>query len=110
MEPLKLPADFAYLPEMYADNYFPTAQVDQVKQAIAQVAAVLEAGERKPAKVQRQLDKMTQRINELQDDFADHDSELETGARESIADTVERLLAHFGVEIDLEEALRERDW
>lgn len=53
---------------------------------------------------------MTMTINELQNDFADHDSEIETGARESIAETVERILTHFKVDIDIEEALRERDW
>lgn len=53
---------------------------------------------------------MTLTINELQNDFVDHDSELETGARESIAETVERVLAHFNVDIDIEDALGERDW
>lgn len=110
MEPLTLPADFAYLPDMYADDYFPTPQVDKVKHAIQQVASLLETGERSPKKVQKHLDKMTRQLNALQNDFADHGSELETGARESIAETVERLLAHFGVAIDVEEALREREW
>jgi hypothetical protein len=53
---------------------------------------------------------MTLTINELQNDFADHSSEIETGARESIAETIGRILAHFNVDIDIEEAIRERDW
>ena len=110
METTKLPADFAFLPEMHADAYFPEAQVGKVEKAIREVADLLERGERDPKKIQQKLDAMTQRINALQDDFDDHDSEIETGARESIAETVERLLAHFEVDIDIEEAIRERDW
>lgn len=70
----------------------------------------LEQGSASTKKIQKNLDDMTLTINELQNDFVDHDSELETGARESIAETVERVLAHFNVDIDIEDALGERDW
>jgi hypothetical protein len=53
---------------------------------------------------------MTSKINDLQEEFEEHGSEIETGARESIADTVMRILDHFEGDIDIEEALRERDW
>jgi hypothetical protein len=88
MDALKLSADFAFLPDMYADAYFPDDQVDKVKAAIQKVVAFLEKGNTDPAKVQKKLDQMTLTINELQNDFADQDSEIETGARESIAETV----------------------
>jgi uncharacterized coiled-coil protein SlyX len=110
MSTQKLPADFVFLPEMYEDNYFPAAQVDKVKAAIQKVAAYLEKGDFATEKVQQKLDSMTSKINDLQEDFEEHDSEIETGARESIADTVARILAHFNVDIDIEEALREREW
>lgn len=110
MDAQKLPADFAYLPEMYADDYFPSKQVDKVKSAIQKVVNLLEKGNASPAKIQDKLDQMTEKINELQEDFEDNDSEIETGARESIADTVQRILTHFNVDIDIEEALRGRDW
>ena len=106
----KLPEDFQFLPEMYEDDYFPNKQVDKVKAAIQKVVAYLEKGNADADKVQEKLDQMTSKINELQEDFEEHDSEIETGARESIADTVERVLAHFNIDIDIEEALRERDW
>ncbi|RZJ61540.1 MAG: hypothetical protein EOO58_01665 [Hymenobacter sp.] len=92
MDTPKLPSDFEWLPEMYADDYFPTSEVDKVKAAIQKV------------------DEMTLTINELQNDFAAHASEIETGARESIAETVERVLVYFEVAIDIEDALGERDW
>ncbi len=110
MDTLKLPSDFEFLPDMYADAYFPTSEVDKVKAAIEKVVAFLEKGDASPEKIQKRLDEMTSTINELQNDFVDHDSEIETGARESIAETVEHILAHFNVAIDIEEALRERDW
>ena len=110
MDAQKLPTDFAFLPEMYEVEYFPAKQVDKVKAAIQKVVDYLEKGKFTTEQVQEKLDAMTSKINDLQEDFEEHDSEIETGARESIADTVERMLAHFKVDIDIEEAIRERDW
>jgi hypothetical protein len=110
MLPQKIPSDFAFLPDMYADEYFPNEQVNKVKTAIQEVVTFLEAGGHTKDKIQEKLDDMTLEINNLQDDFTDHDSEIETGARESIAETIERVLAHFNIDIDIEEAIRERDW
>ena len=56
------------------------------------------------------LDRMTRAINDLQEEFDENDSEIETSARESIAATVRYVLDWFGVEIDTETAIRERDW
>jgi len=53
---------------------------------------------------------MTIAINELQNEFYENDSEIETFARDSIALTVEQILQYFEIDIDIEEALRERDW
>ncbi len=40
----------------------------------------------------------------------EHDSEIETVARECIAATVAYILEWFNIPIDTEEAIRERDW
>lgn len=40
----------------------------------------------------------------------ENDSELETVARESIATSVEYVLSWFGIDIDIEDAIGERDW
>lgn len=53
---------------------------------------------------------MTRAINDLQEEFDENDSEIETVARESIAVTVGDILGWFGIDIDTETALRERDW
>ncbi|MGL5353969.1 MAG: DUF5713 family protein [Clostridium sp.] len=47
-------------------------------------------------------------INYLEEEFNESDSEIETVARESIADTVEYILKCF--EIDIETAIQEHEW
>lgn len=49
-------------------------------------------------------------INDLQEEFDENDSEIETVARDSIGVTVDYILKWFGISIDIEEAIRERDW
>lgn len=43
-------------------------------------------------------------------EYEENDSELETVARESIAETVEYILEWFDIGIDTEDAIGERDW
>ena len=81
--------DKAYklLDRMYRDGYFPDFLVDKVK-----------------------FDAMTLAINDLEEEFEAHDSELETEARESIGETVDYILQWFHIDIGVETAIRERDW
>ena len=60
--------------------------------------------------VQEKLDEMTIKINELEEEFEENDSEIETVARDSIGVTVENILKYFEINIDIEEAIREREW
>lgn len=53
---------------------------------------------------------MTSSINELQEEFEEYDSDIETVARNSIGVTVGKILKYFNIDIDIEEAIRERDW
>lgn len=106
----KLPADFEYLLDMYQDGYFPDFLVDKVKAEIVRVVAFIEEGGHSTKQIQEALDQMTVAINGLQDEFLENDSEIETGAREAIGDTIERILKFFELDIDVEEAIRERDW
>ena len=53
---------------------------------------------------------MTQAINDLEDEFDENDSEIETVARESIGEAVDYLLQKYRIDIDVEEAIREREW
>ncbi len=60
--------------------------------------------------VQAQLDRVVCAINDLQEEFDENDSEIETVARDCIGGTVAYILKWFDISIDIEEAIRERDW
>lgn len=60
--------------------------------------------------IQSKLDEMTLAINDLQEEFEDNDSEIETAARDSIAVTIEYILKWFNIDIDTDAAIGARDW
>lgn len=103
-------AEIKYLEGMYQDPFFPPFLVDKLKQYMLDMVQFLEQGNHDIEAIQGKLDAMTLAINDLQDEFYENDSELETGARDSIAETVISILAYYKIDIDIEEALRERDW
>lgn len=102
--------DYKLLETMYEDAYFPDFLVDKIKMLFLDAIAFLETGERDLEKIQEKLDEMTLGINALAEEFEEHDSEIETGARESIGETVGYILEWFGLELSVEDAIRERDW
>jgi len=106
----KFDPKYVLLSEMYADGYFPDFLVDKVKAELEGVIGLLEAGEADLETIQARLDQMTLAINDLEEEFEENDSELETEARESIGGSVRHILEWFGIPIDVEDAIRERDW
>lgn len=110
MKTKKLPADFELLKDMYEDDYFPDFLVDKVKDAIKEAVSFIEGGNHTIEEIQGAFDRMTLKINGLGDEFGENGSEIETGARESIGETVDRILTYFEIDIDIEEAIREREW
>ncbi|WP_297451206.1 DUF5713 family protein [uncultured Alistipes sp.] len=106
----KFDADYPLLEAMYADDYYPIECVDKVAERIGAVIAYLEQGGHSKREIQAKLDEMTIGINELEEDFEENDSEIETVARDCIGTTVEYILRYFDIDIDIEEAIRERDW
>lgn len=106
----KFDESYPLLKGMYEDGYFPRFLVDKVRALVQNVIDFLETGERNREKIQNQFDEMTRAINDLEKEFEENDSELETAARESIGETVAYILHWFRIEIDVEEAIRERDW
>jgi len=103
-------ADYQPLYEMYGDDYYPNFLVDKIKAELDKVEAVLAGGEKDTAIIQQHFDTMTQAINDLEAEFDENDSEIETVARDSITEAVDYLLQKYRIAIDLEEALREREW
>lgn len=107
---MKFDESYELLADMYADSYYPKKLTDKVKNHIKQAISALEQGQKDPAKVQKIFDKMTAAINRLEEEFEDAGSELETSARDCIATDVMYILDWFELELDVEEALREREW
>lgn len=99
-----------YLADMYRDGYFPDFLVDKIKASLKEVAAILDGGEKDLAMIQNAFDNAIRQINDLEDEFNEHDSEIETVARESIGETVYLMLKHYQIDIDCETAIREREW
>ena len=102
--------NYKLLDEMYQDEYYPDFLVDEVRDALQKVVDLLESGETDTEAVQEALDAAVCGINDLQEEFDENDSEIETVARECIAADVAYILEWFDIPIDTEEAIRERDW
>lgn len=88
----KFDENYILLEEMYDDGYFPNFLVNKIKGLIEEIITYLEAGETDIERIQQKLDDMTVGINDLQEEFEENDSEIETVARDSIAVTVEYVL------------------
>ncbi len=102
--------NYKLLAEMYEDEYFPNFLVDKVRDELQKIIDLLENGETDAEAVQGQLDEVVCSINDLQDEFDENDSEIETVARDCIGETVAYILKWFNIPIETEEAIRERDW
>lgn len=106
----KFDKNYILLEEMYEDDYYPKFLVKKVEKLIRNVIDFLETGETDIEIVQKKLDEMTIGINDLEEEFDENESEIETVARDCIGMTVDYVLKWFGIEIDIEEAIREREW
>lgn len=84
--------------------------MDKVKAEVLKAISLLESGETDTEVIQEKLDEVVCAINDLQEEFDENDSEIETVARDCIGKTVGYILEWFGIPIDTEEAIRERDW
>lgn len=102
--------EYQLLSVMYRDDYYPNFLVDKIKEELQKVIELLESGEKDLSVIQAKFDEVTLAINDLEEEFAENDSDLETIAREDIADSVEYILNWFEIPIDVEEAIRERTW
>ena len=98
------------LEDMFNDDYYPNFLVDKIKALLVEVIVFIYSDERTYGEVQEKLDEAICSINDLQQKFEEHDSEIETVARDSIGESVERILTHFEIELGIEHAIRNREW
>ena len=105
-------ANYSFLEGMYRDGYFPAAQVDKVKAVLLNLCARIEA--ERPS-TPESLFKLThaavEQINDLQAEFEENESEIETVAREVIAEDFRYIVEAYGFTgLDLEDVIAPRDW
>ena len=108
--PPKEKPEIEYLTDMYNDDYYPDFLVDKIKAELSDAVDFIMSGEHTYEEIQLKFDACVKAINELEEEFYEYDSEIETIARESIGATVQTILDRFGIDIDIETAIRERDW
>ena len=106
----KLPSNFRFLTEMYTDDYYPSDLVDRVRDTIMELVSFLETKEHTNSEIQDELDRVTLKINDLQGEFEEEGSEIETVARDSIGVTISDVLKFFDIDIHPEDAIRKRQW
>lgn len=102
--------NYQMLAEMYQDDYYPDFLVDKISALLRKVIALLENDETDLKVIQSALDEAVEGINDLQAEFDENDREIETVARDTIAETVAYILEWFDINIDIEDALGARDW
>ncbi len=102
--------NYQMLAEMYQDDYYPVFLVDKISALLHKVIALLENDETDLKVIQSALDEAVEGINDLQAEFDENDSEIETVARDTIGETVAYILEWFDINIDIEDAIGARDW
>ncbi|MBW3597634.1 MAG: hypothetical protein KY475_10200 [Planctomycetes bacterium] len=110
-EELKIDAS-KLLQGMYSDGYFPNFLVDKVRGVLEDACREIES--QNPANHKQLYEitcRATERINDLQEEFEDNDSEIETAARDDIAVSFGYIASVYGFpDADLEELVATRDW
>ncbi|MCC4800660.1 hypothetical protein BCT30_13915 [Enterovibrio norvegicus] len=103
---------FQFLPEMYRDSYFPNFLVDKIKAILIDLCQRIESNNPLSSSDLLVLTHAaTERINALQEEFEDNDSDLETAAREDMAESFEFIIRSYGFfDVDIEDVIAPREW
>jgi hypothetical protein len=102
--------EHTFLQPMLTDSYFPKHLVGKGQDILRQLAERIEREAPEGEAVYALTRATTQTFNELQEEFSQAGSEIETAAREAIGGDVEFILAAYGYDVDIEEAIENRDW
>jgi hypothetical protein len=97
---------------MINDDYFPKCLVEKIREILIGLCGEIEKN--KPINRDSLLyltDKATDKINDLENEFIDNDSEIETAARDDIAISFKLIAHRYGFnDIDTEDLIRNRNW
>ncbi len=102
---------YDFLKGMYQDSYFPSFLVDKVKIILLNLCYQIEV--QKPQSLEELYSlshSATNKINDLEDEFFENNSEIETAAREIMAMDFEFIAISYGYEADVEELIATRNW
>jgi Family of unknown function (DUF5713) len=103
--------NYSFLEGMYQDSYFPDFLVDKGKAILIELCIQIE--EKKPQNLPELYElthAATQKFNDLEEEFGENDSEIETVAAELIANDFEFIANAYGFDADLEELIATRYW
>ena len=104
--------DYSFLKDMYNDGYFPNFLVDKIKIILIELCEKIEKENPNNSESLFVLTHAaTDKINDLADEFGENDSELETGARESMAADFQSITNAYGFnDVNIEDVIATRDW
>lgn len=108
----KVLATHYFLKEMDNDSYYPTHLVKKGQDLLKALCVKIEATLPKSlAELYILTQETTDQFNELAEEFYEEDSEIETIARECIAEDFGVIADEYGFEdADIEELIATRDW
>ncbi|MCB2410298.1 DUF5713 family protein [Hymenobacter lucidus] len=102
---------YSFLAEMYQDSYFPNNLVDKGKAILVALCFDIEQQQPKDLEELYALTHAaTEEFNDLQEEFWEANSEIETAARDCIAVDFDFVAKAYGFEADMEELTATRDW
>jgi Family of unknown function (DUF5713) len=103
--------NYPFLQGMYDDEYFPNFLVDKGKQILIRLCENIEAQQPKNSEsLFRLTHSATNEFNDLDEEFQDNGSELETVARDVIGDNFAFIVQSYGFNVDIEDVIATRDW
>lgn len=102
---------YSFLSDMYNDSYFPDFLVDKGKLILVELCIEIEKENPKSLpELYKLTHAATDRFNDLEEEFDENESELETVARETIAVDFEFIAKSFKFDADIEELIATREW
>jgi len=102
---------YSFLKEMYEDSYFPSKLVDKGKAILLGLCFKIEQEQPKSLDELYELTHAaTDKFNDLQEEFFEADSEIETAARDCIGQDFDFVAKAYGFDADGEELIATREW
>jgi hypothetical protein len=106
----KKASEHTFLQPLLADTYFPKHLVGKGQALLHQLAERIEREAPEGEAVYELTRATAEAFNELQEEFLEAGSEIETVARDAIGSDVEFVLKAYGYDVDTENAIANRDW